>query len=221
VLVLGDSYANIYSAENLGWGGDAGFAEQLSTRLGYRVDKLARNDAGARSAREMLAAEAARHRGWLDRKKIVVWVMAAREFVRGDWSHVGLPGSSEMPDDQSFFSVPPGETVEVTARVLSLGALPVAGESPYADYLTALHLGELEDVVSGQKIPGQALAYLFTMRDRQVLPVPGLAAGRCVKLRLSNYAEKADTLESLNRGDLENLGVMMEQPNFAEWIAPQ
>jgi alginate O-acetyltransferase complex protein AlgJ len=221
VLVLGDSYSNIYSTKGLGWGADAGFAEQLSFRLGYRVDKLARNDAGARSAREMLVAEMARNPGWLEGKKVVVWVMAAREFVRGDWSRVRLPEPSRKAEAQEFLVVPPGETAEVTALVLSLGAFPVPGDSPYADYLTALHLGELEDAGSGRKIPGQALAYLFTMRDRQIFPVPGLAPGQRVKLRLSNYAEKSDKLDSLNRGYLDDLGVMMEQPNFAEWIAPQ
>ena len=59
------------------------------------------------------------------------------------------------------------------------------------------------------------------MRDRKLLPVPGLAQGQRVKLRLSNYSERADKLDSLNRGDLQDFGVMMEEPNFAEWIAPQ
>jgi len=221
VLVLGDSYANIFSADGLGWGGNAGFAEQLSLRLGHRVDKLARNDAGAHSAREMLAAESARNPGWLEGKKVVVWVMAAREFVRGDWSHVGLPATSEKPAKRQFFVVPPGETVDVTARVISLGAIPAAGVSPYADYLTAVHLGEMRNAASGSEIPGDALVYLFTMRDHELLPVPGLVPGQRVTLRLSNYAAKADKLDSLNRGDLEDLGVMMEQPNFAEWIVPQ
>ena len=99
--------------------------------------------------------------------------------------------------------------------------MPVPGDSPYADYLTALQLGELEDTASGRRISGEALAYIFTMRDRKLLPVPGLAEGQRVKLRLSNYSERADKLDSLNRGDLQDFGVMMEEPNFAEWIAPQ
>ena len=221
VLVLGDSYSNIYSADGLGWGGGAGFAEQLSLQLNHRVDKLARNDAGAKSAREMLAAEAFRNLGWLEGKKVVVWLMAAREFARGDWSSVELPKVDNLAASGQFFVVPPGETVDISARVLALGALPVPGDSPYADYLTALHLGELEDTASGRKISGEALAYIFTMRDRKLLPVPGLAEGQRVKLRLSNYSERADKLDSLNRGDLQDFGVMMEEPNFAEWIAPQ
>lgn len=221
VLVLGDSYSNIYSADGLGWGGAAGFAEQLSVQLNHRVDKLARNDAGAKSARQMLVAEAAKSPEWLDGKKMVIWVMAAREFVRGDWSSVALPENKTLAKSAQFFVVPPGETVDITARVLAHGALPVPGDSPYADYLTALHLGQLEDTASGRKISGEAIAYIFTMRDRKLLPVPGLAEGQRVKLRLSNYSERADKLDSLNRGDLEDFRVMMEEPNFAEWIDPQ
>ena len=221
VLVLGDSYSNIYSADGLGWGGGAGFAEQLSLQLNHRVDKLARNDAGAKSAREMLAAEALQNPGWLEGKKVVVWLMAAREFARGDWSSVELPKVDNLAASGQFFVVPPGKTLDVTARVFAVGAMPVPGDSPYADYLTALQLGELEDTASGRRISGEALAYIFTMRDRKLLPVPGLAEGQRVKLRLSNYSERADKLDSLNRGDLRDFGVMMEEPNFAEWIATQ
>ncbi|MFM8886940.1 MAG: alginate O-acetyltransferase AlgX-related protein [Chthoniobacterales bacterium] len=221
VLVLGDSYSNIYSADGLGWGGNAGFSEQLSLRLSHRVDKLARNDAGAKSARQMLLAEVAKSPGWLDGKKLAVWVMAAREFVRGDWSAVALPETETPAKSADFLVVPPGQSVDLTARVLGVGAMPVPGDSPYADYLTALHLGELEDAGSGRGVSGEALAYIFTMRDRKLLPMPGLAQGQRAKLRLSNYAERADKLESLNRGDLADFGVMMEEPNFAEWIDPQ
>ncbi len=220
VLVLGDSYTNIFSSEDLGWGSASGFAEQLSRSLGCRVDKLARNDAGAKSAREMLAAETARNPGWLDGKKVVVWVMAAREFVRGDWSDVKLPGVVSSSAQREFFVVPPGADREVTAEVVSLGKVPAAADSPYADYLTALLLANLEDAATGAKISGETLAYIFSMRDHKIVPLPGLAEGRRVKLRLSSYADKAHKLDSLNRGDLEDFEVMMEEPNFAEWIAP-
>lgn len=218
VLVLGDSYSNIYSTEDLGWGGSSGFAEHLSYDLGGRVDKLAQNNAGAKSAREMLAAESGRHPGWLDGKKVVVWVMAAREFVRGDWSDVRLPDSA-VGADPDFFVVPHGQVIHVTARVVAVGNIPDPGNSPYADYLTAIHLADIEDAATGRRISGDALAYIFTMRNHRRISLAGLAAGKRVALHLSNYAEKADKLDSLNRGDLEDIEVMMQEPNFAEWIA--
>jgi alginate O-acetyltransferase complex protein AlgJ len=216
ILILGDSYTNIYSMRELGWGESAGLAEQLSRRLGFDVDKLARNDAGARSAREMLAAEMARNPDWLESKKVVVWVMAAREFTRGDWSHVALKDKIPAKSEE-LFVVPPGPGVEVSANIAGFGQLPSAGDSPYADYLTAVHLTGLCDASSGQKLAHHALVYIFTMRDRQILRLPQLVEGHRVKLRLFNYAQKSKILDGLNRGDLEDLEIMMQEPNFAEW----
>jgi hypothetical protein len=217
ILVLGDSYTNIYSSESLGWGGSAGFAEQLSRFLGYNVDKLSRNDAGAESAREMLAAEAARNPGWLEGKKVVIWVMAAREFVRGDWTRVDLDSGRAAAASDHFFVAAPGSPLEVDARIVSRGPVPVPGESPYADYLTALHLSDLRDAATGEPISGDALAYVFTMRDHRVVPSPDLIVGGRARLRLSNYTEQAGQLDSLNRGEIDDVELMMQEPNFAEW----
>jgi hypothetical protein len=46
VLLLGDSFTNIYSAGELQWGTSAGFAEQLSVELQLAVDSLAVNGGG-------------------------------------------------------------------------------------------------------------------------------------------------------------------------------
>ena len=220
VLVLGDSFTNIYSSESLGWGGSAGFAEQLSRFLGFNVDKLSRNDAGAKSAREMLASEAVRNPGWLEGKKVVIWVLAAREFMRGDWERVNLDSGKPAAAFGDFFVVAPGSPLEVEARIVSHGPVPVAGESPYADYLTAVHLTDLRDAATGKAIPGDVLAYVFTMRDHRVVPAPDLVEGERARLRLSNYAEKAGQLDSLNRGEIDDVEVMMRKPNFAEWTTP-
>lgn len=82
VLVLGDSFSNIYSLESMGWGTSAGFVEQLSFALRRPLDRIVQNDAGAYATREIL------HRAGPERltgKKVVVWQFAARELVSGDW----------------------------------------------------------------------------------------------------------------------------------------
>ena len=47
VLVLGDSFSNIFSSDQMGWGDSAGFVEHLAYYLGRPLDRLVRNDAGA------------------------------------------------------------------------------------------------------------------------------------------------------------------------------
>ncbi len=81
VLLLGDSFSNIYSLESMGWGTSAGFAEQLSYSLRRPVDRLTQNDQGAFATRAMLQ----RDPGRLDRKRVVIYQFAVRELADGDW----------------------------------------------------------------------------------------------------------------------------------------
>jgi alginate O-acetyltransferase complex protein AlgJ len=82
VLLLGDSFTNIYSLPSLGWGDGAGFAEQLSFELERPLDRLTQNDEGAHATR------AALRRAGADRlagKRVVIYQFAARELSLGDW----------------------------------------------------------------------------------------------------------------------------------------
>jgi alginate O-acetyltransferase complex protein AlgJ len=90
VLLLGDSFVNIYALESMGWGTSAGLAEHLALALNRPVDTLRRNDAGAYATREMLALELARGCNRLADKKVVVWEFAARELAKGDWKLLDL-----------------------------------------------------------------------------------------------------------------------------------
>ena len=51
VLVLGDSFSNIYSLGAMGWGEGAGFIEQLSYALQRPLDRITRNDNGSHATR--------------------------------------------------------------------------------------------------------------------------------------------------------------------------
>ena len=91
VLLLGDSFTNVYSQPDLGWGEGAGLAEQLSYELQRPVDRIAINAGGAWSARDRLAAELRRGNDRLAGKRVVVYEFAARELTSGDWRRIELP----------------------------------------------------------------------------------------------------------------------------------
>jgi hypothetical protein len=91
VLLLGDSFTNIYSATPMGWGDGAGLAEHLSFHLRQPIDWIARNDAGAHATRELLASQLTQGRNRLAGKKVVIWQFAARELSLGDWRPISLP----------------------------------------------------------------------------------------------------------------------------------
>jgi len=90
VLLLGDSFTNVYSRKELDWGEGAGLGEQLAFRLGQPVQVLALNGGGATAVRELLA----RKPSALAHKKVVVWACSARDLDDESvaWEKVPLPG---------------------------------------------------------------------------------------------------------------------------------
>jgi alginate O-acetyltransferase complex protein AlgJ len=85
ILLLGDSFSNIYSEPGLGWGAGAGLAERLSFHLQRPVDRIALNAGGAYASRQVLARELASGKARLAGKRVVVYQFAARELAGGDW----------------------------------------------------------------------------------------------------------------------------------------
>ena len=86
LLVLGDSFTNIYALESMAWGTSAGFAEQLAYAMRRPVDRLVQNDEGAFTTRAMLQRDPQRLSG----KRVVVYQFAARELAFGDWKVIPL-----------------------------------------------------------------------------------------------------------------------------------
>jgi alginate O-acetyltransferase complex protein AlgJ len=85
VLVLGDSFTNVFSDPDLGWGAGGGLAEQLSFELDRPVARLALNAGGAAASRLALGRDARGGRDRLARVKVVVYQFATRELAQGNW----------------------------------------------------------------------------------------------------------------------------------------
>ena len=98
VLLLGDSFTNIFSLEGMGWGAASGLAPQLALALGRPVDVIAQNDSGAFATRQALARELAAGQDRLRGKRFVVWEFASRELSVGDWKLVdwSAPAAPEV-----------------------------------------------------------------------------------------------------------------------------
>jgi hypothetical protein len=88
VLVLGDSFSNIYSLASLKWGDAAGLVEQMSYTLARPVDRIVQNDDGAFATRAMLRSAGAER---LAGKRVVIWQFAERELAFGDWQVIDVP----------------------------------------------------------------------------------------------------------------------------------
>lgn len=90
VLLLGDSFTNIFSLEGMGWGSASGLAPHLALSLHRPIDVIAQNDSGAFATRRALFRELQAGQDRLAGKRVVIWEFAARELSVGDWKRLGL-----------------------------------------------------------------------------------------------------------------------------------
>jgi SGNH hydrolase-like domain, acetyltransferase AlgX len=215
ILLLGDSFANIFSLERMGWGDCAGFAEHLSTALRQPLDCILRNNDGAFATREILEHELARGRDRLAGKKLVIWEFAARELAFGDWKLLEMNLARSRP--AQFFVPPPHEIITVTGTVEAVSAAPRPGTVPYKDHIIALHLVDIS--AAGETAANlQALVYLWSMRDNQWTSAARLRAGDRITLKLRSWAEVSSEYEKFNRTELDDAALQLEEPVWGELV---
>jgi hypothetical protein len=189
VLLLGDSFSNIYSAEGMGWGEAAGLAEQLSFELGRPLDAMIRNDAGAHATREMLSGELARGRDRLAGKKLVVWQFAVRELSSGDWRTESTPMMLGPARESRFLQVAEGQSRIVTGVVREATSAPRPGTVTYLDHVIQAHLTDLEPADGRPLDADDALVAIYSMRNQVWTEAARYRPGQKVTLRLMNFAE--------------------------------
>jgi alginate O-acetyltransferase complex protein AlgJ len=214
VLVLGDSFSNIYSLPAMGWGEGAGFVEQLSLRLQRPVDCILRNDAAAFATRQILSRELAKGKDRLASKKLVIWQFAMRELAFGDWKLLDM--DLGRPKPRQFVVPPSGEPLIVTGIVDSISSAPKPGSVPYKDHIIAVHLTDLERGKGA--VGGETVAYLWSMRDNVWTAAARYRPGQKITLKLQAWSEVADKLERINRSELSEESLQLEEPCWGDVV---
>jgi alginate O-acetyltransferase complex protein AlgJ len=214
VLVLGDSFANIYSLAMMNWGRGAGFAEQLSLALNRPVDAILRNDDGAFATREVLGRELSQGNDRLAGKQVVIWQFAARELAIGDWKLLDMTlKQSTKPADESPLA---SSELIVSGTIAAKSAAPRAGQIPYADHIFTLDLTDLQ-VHHGTINEPKIAVYLFSMRNYRNTPAFSWPIGKRVKLRLQPWHAGFYSLYGrINRTETND--TKLEQPWWGEVI---
>ena len=230
VLLLGDSFSNVYSdpaafrgerdGDALGWGEAAGFAEQLSFALGRPVDRIARNAGGAHAARADLAREVAREaEAGSDRLagvRVVVWQFAVRELAQGDWKEIPLAAAPARREAAEPAPAAAAASV-VVGSVAARAEAPRPGSVPYRDALIGLQLKGVA-TRSGPAVPGEIVVFVFGMRDDAWTDAARLAPGARIALRLEPWDDEGvqRRVGSLNRVELDDLTLLALPTYFGE-----
>lgn len=215
ILWLGDSFSNIYSAQPMGWGASAGFAEQFSFRLSRPLDALRRNDNGAFATRQMLADDLARSEDRLARKRLVIWQFAARELSQGDWKLIELKVGARP--EQKLLVPPAGQTWIIAGIVTAKGATPRPGNVAYRDHVMAVALNNVE-VDSRTTTGARTIVYLRSMRDGKLTEAASVQVGQRIRLRIRDWSEVARQYEFINRSDVPGAEMRGQGICWGEWL---
>ncbi len=222
VLLLGDSFTNIYSLPEMNWGSSAGLAEQLSFELQRQVDCIAQNDNGALATRQAFVRELAGDSARFRRTRVLVWQFAVRELSQGDWQLVPLParGRKQSPSENELA----GSSRVVRARVAAVGVMPAPGTVPYREALLAVHL-EADRPAAGADadagVPSSFVVYLWGMRDNRWTSAAQLRPGTEISLRLTLWREAEKAVGRFARAELDDPDfLLVELPTFFGELEP-
>lgn len=202
ILLLGDSFVNIYSAKELGWGERAGLAEQLEFYLQRPVDRLARNDNASYATREMLRDAVAQGQQPLESKKVVIWEFAVRELASGNWKVLDiLTPEAENKDETDMFLPDAGSEMIVDATVGAISEIPIPGSVPYRDHVCMVHLTDIQ----GQY---ESVVFMQSMRDAELTGVANWQVGSKVTVRLQRWNDVFAQYGSMNQSELDRFSLL-------------
>lgn len=230
IVLLGDSFVNIFHDPTLGFGDTeggflhAGLAQHLMSELGVQLDVHAINGSGATEVR---AEFARRPDDEVRGKKLVIWALAARDILMSESTakEAGVefreitfnPNQSKTSEVKST-----DETVAV--EVVDKSVIGDPNSTPYPDSLYVVRMRVSEEVQ--QKLnssESEILVYLWAFQDREILESAQLEVGGKYEMKLVEWEKVQGELGGVNRSDtldLESEGIFLNV-YFAEGVELQ
>ncbi|MEJ6568577.1 MAG: hypothetical protein QNL80_06895 [Akkermansiaceae bacterium] len=211
VLLMGDSFCNIFSLGEMDWGEGAGFAEHLGLKLRRPVDAILRNSDGAHATRQILAQELARGTDRLEGKSVVVWEFAARELTEGRWIDYNYDLGEKV--ESQFLEIDPETTIELEATIVEISPIPVPGSVPYQDFVATVHLGELVNLGNGEAGGTAVLAYAKAMEANRWTNLAELRSGQRVRVKITSWLDAEQQFGRWNRSEASE-DLLLEPVNW-------
>jgi len=179
------------------------------------LPRIWRNSDGASATREILSHELARGEGSAcgkDFGDLAIW--RVRAF--GNWKLLDM--SLRQPLHARFFRPQAGEQVTVSGTVTALAAVHRPGSVPYADQIVAMHLVDVNGAPQTGNESLQCVAYVWSTRDNVWTPAARLRPGDQITVRLRSWADVSEKYEKINRSDIDDPELTVEEPAWAEFV---
>ena len=203
VLLLGDSFTNIYSSQDLGWGTSAGLAEHLSFALQKPLDRIAVNAGGSSTARQSLVRSPERLHG----KRVVIYEFAMRDLSSGDWKILPLPQAESVAKKAN------PQIASVSGVIQEISRAPKPGSVPYRDLIICIHLNGIKDFPVSE-----VLVFLHGMKNNALTSANQLKAGDTIQLEVVPWSAVEDQYGSINRKELSGPAANIEEIFWSESV---
>jgi len=202
VLFLGDSFANVFSLEGMGWGKAAGLVEQLSFELQRPIDTILMNDNGSFSTRSLLSRELQQGIDRLAGKKIVIYEFAVRELAVGDWK-TGLDLTVGPSKKREPGTITQAGNLVITGMIKDVSRAPKPGTVPYKDCIISISMTNVQPV-TGVLEDSEILVYTWGMQDNKLQPASRYNPGKKMSLHLTSWEAVESEYGSYNRVELDD-----------------
>ncbi len=216
IVLLGDSFVNIYDDPTLGFDDPkvvneeeklmgAGFSQNLSLLLQMPLDVYAINAKGSTTVRQEFAR---RPDNEVRAKKLVVWVIASRDILLSrtaahraniEWAKVNFSTKTSEPSGSTKTVTPVSSSLVVEAVMTEKSANQDPQGTPYRDALHAA-VYDIEKVAEGTLSAKQIIGVQWTFRDKVMQPTSETQTGKRYRLTLSPWDSKKE-LQGLNLVD--------------------
>ena len=212
ILLLGDSFTNIYSSATLEWGRHAGLGEHLAYHLNAPVDVIAMNGGGATARQELVRAARA---GRLSKTRALVYEFAMRDLYLEDWPPLPLGDVPRTPEKTKVVEpakillsegkkpVPKpadSEELTVTGTIIQMSRPINPNSAPYEDALLFAKL-KLDRIESGSYSKPDAILVFLAMRNRILQPGAHHSVGDIVRLKLIRLKSAPAAVRNMQRSD--------------------
>ncbi len=239
VLLLGDSFSNIYSQAGLGWGTGAGLAEQLSYELRRPVDRITINAGGENTTRDTLRRQLMHNPDRLTGVEVVIYQFACRDLSSTAWRSIRLPAapsspiqkkppaspatplqpaqSEPVPQPRPPSENPPAGTTRpsaTTGQLIVEGTVTARTSPPdpsTVPYADCLIAVHLTQVTAlqGAKPADELVVFVWGMRDRKPTAAAQWRTGDRIRLKLTPWDQVEPQYGSYNRIELEDEHTLM------------
>ncbi|MCB1232851.1 MAG: hypothetical protein KDN19_21585 [Verrucomicrobiae bacterium] len=200
IVLLGDSFTNIYHAREMKWGESAGFAEHLSQELGMTLDTIAQNGQASTGVRRTLAVRPNAAQSMRDKKKVVIWAIAARDLFL---SETVARENQVRWDDVEFQTGDPSKDiawpVEIEGTVTMVSSFLDPKTAPYPASVYAVEY-QVDRVVSGKYLADSALVFHWAFRDRKRSDTGDFKVGERHRLTLVPM-DQQESLRGINQSN--------------------